>query len=138
MSSLKSVYERFVAQPSTDDLHDDATLSYISSGTNVTGAEAIVKFILYSRNDVQITENILASHEGYSSLTVEAAAECKFKNGPSWLVPGVEENLLDGMVIKIPLVCLALMLTDAFRSRRSCLTAERFDLFAFFGIRLLY
>lgn len=104
MSTLKSVYERFVSQPSTDDLHDDATLSYISSGTNVTGAEAIVKFILRARNDVQVTETILASHEGHSSLTVETAADCKFKNGPSWLVPGVQENLLDGMVVKIPLV----------------------------------
>ena len=74
--------------PSADDLHQDATLSYISSGVNVSGAETIVKYILCARNDVQVTENILASHEGYSSLTVEVAAECKFKNGPSWLAPG--------------------------------------------------
>ena len=104
MASLKSIYERFVSQPSADDLHQDATLSYISSGVNVSGAETIVKYILCARNDVQVTENILASHEGYSSLTVEVAAECKFKNGPSWLAPGVQENLLDGMIVKIPLV----------------------------------
>ena len=135
MSSLKAVYERFASRPSTDDLHDDATLSYISSGTNVAGAEAIVKSILRARNDVQITETILASHEGHSSLTVEVAADCKFKSGPSWLVPGVEENLLDGMVVKIPLVCLPLEFTDALRLKQSCLTVERFGPFAFFGIR---
>jgi hypothetical protein len=117
MMSLKSIYERFVSQPSTDDLHDDATLSYISSGTNVSGADAIVKYILRARNDVQVTENMIASHEGHSSLTVEVAADCKFKNGPSWLVPGVQENLLDGMVVKIPLVWSLPLSTDAFRSK---------------------
>ena len=136
MASLKSIYERFVSQPSTDDLHPDATLSYISSGTHVSSAETIVKYILRARNDIQVTENILASHEGYSSLTVEVAAECKFKNGPSWLAPGVEENLLDGMVVKIPLVWFLHLFTDAFRSKWSCSMVAKSVVFAFFGIKL--
>jgi hypothetical protein len=104
MDTLKETYDRFIAQPSVDDLHDEATLSYISSGTNVTGANNIVRFVLRARNDVQITETVIAHHASHSSLTVEVAADCKFKNGPSWIVPGVEGNLLDGMSTKIPLV----------------------------------
>lgn len=106
MSTLQDVYDRFVAQPSVDDLHSEATLSYISSGTNVAGPEGIVKSILRSRHDVQITEKVLAYHVGYSSLTVECAAQCKFKDGPSWIAPGVDDNLIDGKVCNIALVWL--------------------------------
>lgn len=104
MASLKDVYDRFVAQPNVDALYNDATLTFISSGTNIKGANDIVQYILRSRNDVQITENVLAYHTGPTSLTVEVATECKFKNGPSWIVPGVDGNMLDGMVVKLPLV----------------------------------
>ena len=104
MSNLRTVYDHFVAQPNVDDLHVDATLSYISSGTNVTGSKDIVKFLLGARNDVQITEKVLAYHTGDHSLTAEIAFECKFKNGPSWIVPGVDGNMIDGVVVKLPLV----------------------------------
>jgi hypothetical protein len=104
MSDLRSIYDRFVAKPNVDDLHTDATLSYISSGTNVTGTNAIVKFLLGTKNDIQTTEKVLAYHTGDYSLTVEIAFECKFKNGPSWIAPGVEGNMIDGVVIKLPLV----------------------------------
>jgi hypothetical protein len=105
MSSLKEVYDRFTAKPNVDDVYDDAaTLSYISSGTNVTGANDIVQSILRARNDVDITEEVLAYHVGQGSLTVEVAAEVKFKNGPSWIVPGVDGNMIDGVVVKLPLV----------------------------------
>ena len=104
MASLKEVYDRFVTQPNVNDLCDDATLTFISSGTNIKGANEIVQYILRSRNDVQITENVLAYHTAPTSLTVEVAAECKFKNGPSWIVPGVDGNMLDGMATKLPLV----------------------------------
>ena len=104
MSSLKDVYDRFVTQPRVSDLYDDATLTFISSGTNIKGANEVVQYILRSRNDVEIIENVLTYHSGPTSLTVEVAAEYKFKNGPSWIVPGVDGNMLDGMVIKLPLV----------------------------------
>ena len=105
MPSLKEVYDRFTAKPSVDDVyHDGATLSYISSGTNVAGANDVVHFLLRSTNDVDVTEKVLAYHIGEGSLTVEVAAECKFKNGPSWIVPGVDGNMIDGMVVKLPLV----------------------------------
>jgi len=111
MSSLKEIYDRFTAKPSVDDVYDDgATLSYISSGTNVTGANDIVQFILRARNDVDVTEKVLVYHVGQATLTVEVAAECKFKNGPSWLVPGVDGNMIDGMVVKLPLVSVPLAL----------------------------
>ena len=136
MSTLQQVYDRFVAQPNVDVLHQDATLSYISSGTNIVGAEDIVKAILRARNDVQITEKVLAYHAGYSSLTVECAAECKFKNGPSWIAPGVDDNLIDGKAAQIPLVGTFLRCVDACRSRLLCSMEEKSGLFAFIGIRL--
>lgn len=104
MSSLKEIYDRLAAQPNADDFYEDATLSYISSGTSVKGAKEIAQYILRSRNDVQVIENVLGYHEGHNFLTVEVAAECEFKNGPSWIVPGVDGNMIDGMVIKLPLV----------------------------------
>jgi len=104
MASLKDVYDRFVTQPNVDDLYNDATLTFISSGTNVKGANEIVQYILRSCNDVEIAETVLAYHTAPTSLTVEVAAKCKFKNGPSWIVPGVDGNMLDGMVAKFPLV----------------------------------
>jgi hypothetical protein len=141
MSSLKEVYDRFIARPSVDDIYGDgATLSYISSGTNVTGANDIVQFILRARNDVDVTEKVFAYHVGQGSLTVEVAAECKFKDGPSWLVPGVDGNMIGGMVVKLPLVSpfpWLLRVFTRFRLKQWCLRGGRFDLFACIGIRLL-
>ena len=113
MASLKDVYERFTTRPNVNDLDVDATLTYISSGTHVTGANEIVQFILRARKDVQFTENVLAYHIGSDFVTMEVAAECKFKNGPSWIVPGVDGNLLDDRVAKLPLV--------SFPLRRDCI-----------------
>jgi hypothetical protein len=104
-ATLKDTYERFVAKPDSDALHPEATLSYISSGTNVGGATQIVKYLLNVRHDVQISEKLLFYDAGYGSLTLEVAAECKFLNGPGWICPGVEPNLLDGMTVKLPMVC---------------------------------
>jgi len=104
MSVLKETYDRFFATPSLDDLHEEVTLTYISSGTTIDGANEVVKYLLTSRHDVQITETVLSWHAGYGSLTVEVAADCNFKNGPSWIAPGVDGNLLDGMVVKLPVV----------------------------------
>jgi len=104
--SLRTLYDKFAAQPRGEFVNDDATLSYISSGTNVVGGNEIIKYILRSRHEVQIAEKVLAYHEGHDSLTVEIAADCKFKEGPSWVAPGVDGNLLDGKVAQLPLVPL--------------------------------
>lgn len=107
MASLIYIYDRFTKQPNTDDLDDSATLSYISSGTNVTGAGDILRLLARVRSEVQVTEDVLAYHSGQNSLTLEVAAECKFKNGPGWIAPGVDGNLVDDVEIKFPLVCSA-------------------------------
>jgi hypothetical protein len=141
MATLKGVYDRFTKQPNSNDLHATATLSYISSGTNVTGANEIVQFVLRSKNDVQVTEDVLSYHVGHNSLTVEIAAECKFKNGPSWVAPGVDGNLIDQMIVKLPLVLYFTLfweLTRVRRSKPSCLREIKSALFVFIGIRLLY
>jgi hypothetical protein len=138
MAALKETYDRFVATPSVDDLHEDATLTFVSSGISVTGANEIVKYILSARHEVQVIENILSWHAGYSSLTVEVAADCKFKEGPGWIVPGVEGNLLDGMTVKLPVVRDSLSRLDAFRSKRPYFNRERFARYESFGTRRLY
>ena len=107
MASLKDVYDRFIAQPSNDDLVADttnATLTYITSGTAIRGANEIVQFLARSRKEVQLTETVLATHIATDALTLEIAAECKFKNGGSWIAPGIEANLIDGVVANIALV----------------------------------
>ena len=107
MASLKDVYERFIAQPANDDLVADtssATLTYVTSGTTIRTANEIVQFLTRSRKEVQLTETVLAAHTATDSLTLEIAAECKFKNGGSWIAPGIEANLIDGVVANIALV----------------------------------
>ena len=107
MGSFKEIHDRFAKSPNIDDLYSDATLSYISSGTKISSGENIVKFLLGARKDVEITESVIDQHAGHSSLTVEVGIECKFKNGPSWIVPGIDGNLIDGTIVKFPLVWLA-------------------------------
>lgn len=107
MVSLKDIYDRFTNQPSDDDLvHDgaDATLTYVTSGITLCGAGEVVEFVARSRRQVQLTETVVACHVALDSLTLEVAAECKFKNGGSWIAPGIEANLIDGVVVKIALV----------------------------------
>jgi len=101
---LQDIYDRFTAQPSTDNLAADATLTYVTSNTTLSTAPEIVQFLARARKDVQVQESVLAAHEAKEVLTLEIAAEYKFKNGGSWIVPGMEANLIDGVVAKIALV----------------------------------
>jgi hypothetical protein len=102
---MQDIYDRFTAQPSNDDLAGkDATLTYVTSGTTIATATEIVQFLARARKDVQVQETVLAAHEAKDVLTLEIAAECKFKNGGSWIVPGIEANMIDDVVAKIALV----------------------------------
>jgi hypothetical protein len=110
--SMQDIYDRFSAQPSNDALvagGQDATLTYVTSGITITTATEIVQFLARARKDVQVQENVLAAHEAKDVLTLEIAAECKFKNGGSWIVPGIEANMIDDVVAKIALVKLPLL-----------------------------
>jgi hypothetical protein len=151
MAPLKDLYDRFSAQPSSADLVDDgadARLTYVTSGTTIRGADEIVQFLARSQKEVQLTETVLVAHTAHDSLTLEVAAECKFKNGGSWIAPGIEANLIDGVVIKIALVpnTKNLMtgsgtcgeLTCWGRLNVSRFVGIRFLLFGFIGIRLLF
>ena len=103
-SALKDVYDRFTSRPSLADLHPQATLTYITSGTSLSSPSEIIQFLTRAKQDLQSTETILSHNASSTTLTLEISGEYKFNNGASWLVPGIEVNMIDGMVAKLPVV----------------------------------
>jgi len=102
--ALKDVYDRFTTRPSLGDLHPQATLTYITSGTSLSSPTEIIQFLTRAKRELQSTETILSHYASSTTLTLEVSGEYKFQDGTSWLAPGLEANMIDGMVVKLPLV----------------------------------
>ncbi|GAO50687.1 hypothetical protein G7K_4809-t1 [Saitoella complicata NRRL Y-17804] len=104
MQSVEELYDQYKSKPQASLLADDATLQYITSGVTVTGANAIITRRAKYRDEITVTENVIAKHVASESIVFEVAATITFTNGPGWLVPGIDDNFLFDKTIEIPLV----------------------------------
>lgn len=82
MSSLKGVYQSFLANPNGAVLNDEASLNYITTLTTITSAAAVVKhFAALEKVLKKKEEKALNAVEGDSALCLEVETTIEFTSG---------------------------------------------------------
>lgn len=106
MSSLKAIYQDFLAQPRADALSTDAaSLNYITTLTTITPAAAIVKHIAAHQRVLQKKEEkVLSAIEGEGALCLDVETTLEFITGGGAYLPGLDENFLADRVVTFPMV----------------------------------
>ncbi|KKK13397.1 hypothetical protein P175DRAFT_0527379 [Aspergillus ochraceoroseus IBT 24754] len=103
--SLINVYQRFLVDPRSAPLAPDVSLIYITSTTEVNGADAVVKQLTKQQHVVKInSEKILDVVQGASSLCVEIETSIQFISAGGVYLPNLDENFLLDRVATFPTV----------------------------------
>ena len=106
MSSLKAIYQDFLAQPRADALSTDAaSLNYITTLTTITPAAAIVKHVAAHQQVLKKKEEkVLSAVEGEGALCLEVETTLEFITGGGAYLPGLDDNFLADRVVTFPTV----------------------------------
>lgn len=108
MSSLKAIYQNFLASPSASALADDASLNYITTLTTINSATAVNKHmkalgaVLKKKQ-----EKVLSTVEGANAICLDVETTIEFVTGGGAYLPGLDDNFLADRVVTFPVVSLA-------------------------------
>ncbi|KLJ11086.1 hypothetical protein EMPG_13628 [Blastomyces silverae] len=103
--SLKTVYERFLADPAAASLSADAALHYISTTTSFSHPEPIVKHLItQSRALRKKAEKIVHAVEGARSLCLDVETSLEFISGGGAYLLELDDNFLVDRVVTVPIV----------------------------------
>ena len=105
MSSLKSVYQSFLANPNASALNNDASLNYITTLTTINTAAAIIKHHAAHQNVLtKKEERVLSCIEGDGALCLDVETTLEFMTGGGAYLPGLDDNFLADRVVTFPMV----------------------------------
>ncbi len=113
MSSLKNVYQSFLAKPKASALTDAASLHYITTLTTINTSGAILKhFAAHEKVLKKKQEKILDAVESGDSVCLDVETTLEFLEGGGAYLPGLDDNFLADRVVTFPMVSVT-----AFRSQ---------------------
>ncbi|KAL4969359.1 uncharacterized protein BDV14DRAFT_165758 [Aspergillus stella-maris] len=102
--SLKDVYQRFLAAPNSAPLASDASLIYITSTTEIHGADKVIKH-LTKQTDLKInSQTIIDSVQGSNALSLDVDTSLQFLTGGGAYLPNLDETFLFDRVAKFPTI----------------------------------
>ena len=105
MSTLKAIYQNYLASPNASAFANDGSLNYITSLTTINKPEAIAKHLSAHRRVLSKKhENILSTVEGNNSLCLEVETTIEFLTGGGAFLPGLDDNFLADQVVTFPIV----------------------------------
>lgn len=106
MSSLKAVYQDFLAKPRADALSNHAaSLNYITTLTTITPAAAIVKHVAAHQQVLKKKEEkVLSAIEGQGALCLDVETTLEFITGGGAYLPGLDDNFLADRVVTFPMI----------------------------------
>lgn len=106
MSSLKAVYQDFLARPSAAALSNHAaSLNYITTLTTINSAAAIVKhFVAHQQVLKKKQETVLSAVESESAICLDVETTLEFLTGGGAYLPGLDDNFLADRVVTFPMV----------------------------------
>lgn len=105
MSSLKSVYQSFLASPNASALNNDASLNYITTLTTINTAAAIIKHhAAHQKVLTKKEEKVLSCIEGNDALCLDVETTLEFITGGGAYLPGLDDNFLADRVVTFPMV----------------------------------
>lgn len=102
--SLKDVYQRFLAAPSSGPLASDVSLYYITSTTEFKGAEKVIKH-LTKQQEIKIkSQTIIDAVQGSSALSLDVDTSLQFLTGGGAYLPNLDETFLFDRDARFPTV----------------------------------
>jgi hypothetical protein len=102
--SLKDVYQRFLAAPTSAPLASDVSLIYITTTTEFKGVEAVTKQ-LTKQHIVKInSQTVLGAVQGSHSLSLDVETSIEFVSGGGAYLPNLDETFLLDRVATFPTV----------------------------------
>ena len=105
MSSLKSIYQSFLAKPSASAVTDTASLNYITTLTTINTAVAIAKhFAAQEQVLKKKQEKILSAIESEDSVVLDVETTLEFMEGGGAYLPGLDDNFLSDRIVTFPMV----------------------------------
>ncbi|KAI5309968.1 hypothetical protein KEM55_002020, partial [Ascosphaera atra] len=109
--TIKSTYESFLNEPTRSSIADEAALNYITTATQIVGAEKIHEHLaqLQETTVKKNEQKILNVVEGYCSLSLEVQTALEFIGGGGPYVPDAEldsikEKTATLTIVSIPTV----------------------------------
>lgn len=108
MSSLKALYQSFLAKPSASALSSDgASLNYITTLTTIHSAASILKHVAAHQQVLQKkNETVLSAIESDDAICLDVETTLEFTNGGGAYLPGLDDNFLTDRVVTFPMVAL--------------------------------
>lgn len=104
MAAKAGGYLQFLQSPSTGVLASDASLSYITTTTQIHEPTAILKhFAAQGKQVVKKDEKVLHIIEGDNGCCIETETTLQFRMGGGAFLPNMDSNMLDDREVTLPL-----------------------------------
>ncbi|KAL8926835.1 MAG: hypothetical protein Q9208_002643 [Pyrenodesmia sp. 3 TL-2023] len=105
MSSVKAVYQRYLANPDASAFAPDGSLNYITTLTTLNKTDAIAKHLnAQKRVLTKKLENVLSTVESENALCLEIETTIEFITGGGTYLPGLDDNFLADQTVTLPII----------------------------------
>ncbi|SLM40678.1 hypothetical protein LPUS_11517 [Lasallia pustulata] len=105
MSSLKAIYQTFLASPNASALAHDASLNYITTLTTINSATAVIKHLRALAPVLKKKqEKVLSTVEADNAICMDVETTVEFVMGGGAYLPGLDDNFLADRVVIFPIV----------------------------------
>ncbi|KAL8821488.1 MAG: hypothetical protein Q9223_000454 [Gallowayella weberi] len=105
MSSLRAVYQSFLANPNASAFAPDGSLNYITTLTTLHTTDAIAKHLSAHQKILKKKhENILNTVQGDNALCLEIETTIEFISGGGMYLPGLDDNFLADRLVTFPII----------------------------------
>ena len=104
MSSLKAIYQDFLARPNVAALSNNAaSLNYITTLTTINSAAAIVKhYVAHQLVLKKKEETVLSAIESENAICLDVETTLEFITGGGAYLPGLDDNFLADRTVTFP------------------------------------
>ncbi|KAF2209333.1 hypothetical protein CERZMDRAFT_107179 [Cercospora zeae-maydis SCOH1-5] len=104
MPPKSAAYLQFLQSPSTGVLASDASITYITTTTQIDEPTAILKHLAaQAKQVVKKEEKVLCTIEADDGCCVETQTTLSFRMGGGAFLPGMDSNMLDEREVTFPL-----------------------------------
>ncbi|KAL8909982.1 MAG: hypothetical protein Q9171_004715 [Xanthocarpia ochracea] len=105
MSSLRAVYQSYLANPNASAFAPDGSLNYITTLTTLHKAEVIAKHLTVHQKILKKKhENVLHAIESENALCLEVDTTIEFLTGGGMYLPGLDDNFLADQLVTFPVI----------------------------------
>lgn len=102
---MSAIYKQFLASPNSSLLAENASLHYITTLTNFSGATEIIKHFTTLRRQVnKKQEEVVNAVEGRDTIAAEVFTAVEFLTSGGVYLPQLDDNFLTDRTAYIPIV----------------------------------